>query len=130
MSKRTKSLDEEEQSAAVEATRLLGKWMRIAQGHVAFGSGCSCGLGVASVRTQDFEQHILDFLHSRHGDDVAIAALMRDEAGYRESEAGSVAQLLRALVKRALPEKNGSKPALLVDLARSIDSFDDLHRGR
>jgi hypothetical protein len=110
-------------SAAVEATRLLGKWTRLAQGHVMFGAGCSCGVGVG-VRLQDFEQQILDFLHARHG----AAALER--AGYRQGEAGSVTALLRAIATQSAIERSAGRIALLADLERSIDSFDELHRGR
>ena len=110
-------------SAAVEATRLLGRWTKLAQGHVMFGSGCSCGVGVG-VRLQDFEQQILDHLHARHG----AAAVER--AGYRQGEAGNVAALLRAIATQAAVEQPAGQLALLADLERTIDSFDELHRGR
>jgi hypothetical protein len=98
------------QSAAVEATRLLGRWTKLAQGHVMFGAGCSCGLGFAGMRLADFEPQILDFLRSRHG------------AG----GATSIPHLLRGIVTRG-QEESGDL-ALLADLERSIDSFDELHR--
>jgi hypothetical protein len=111
-------------SAAIEATRLLGKWTKLAQGHVIFGAGCSCGVGTGSVRLQDFEQQILDYLHAKHG----AAAVER--AGYREGEAGSVTALLRAIATQGAVEQPPGQRALLADLGRSIDSFDELHRGR
>jgi len=110
-------------STALEATRLLGKWTKLAQGHVMFGSGCSCGVGVG-VRLQDFEPQILDYLHAKHG----AAAVER--AGYREGEAGSVTALLRAIATQGAVEQPAGQLALLADLERSIDSFDELHRGR
>jgi len=100
-------------SAAVEATRLLGKWTKLAQGHVMFGSGCSCGVGVG-VRLQDFEPQILDYLKTKHG-----------VSGF-----SGVPDLLRSIVKRSEGEKHHGQIALLADLERSIDSFDELHRGR
>ena len=108
-------------SAAIEATRLLGKWTKLAQGHVMFASGCSCGVGVG-VRLQDFEQQILDYLHARHG------AAAVEHTGYREGEAGSVTVLLRAIATQGAGD--GGHRALLADLERSLDSFDELHRGR
>lgn len=99
-------------SAAVEATRLLGKWTRLAQGHVMFGAGCSCGVGFANLRLADFEPQILDYLKTRHG-----------VTGHPD-----VAELLRSVVTRN--EEGGKQLALLADLERSIDSFDELHRGR
>ena len=110
-------------SAAVEATRLLGKWTKLAQGHVMFGSGCSCGVGFGTLRLQDFEQQILDYLHTKHG----AAALER--AGYRQGEAGSVTALLRAIATQGAVGQPAGQLALLADLERSIDSFDELHRG-
>ncbi len=86
-----------------------------------FASGCSCGVGVG-VRLQDFEQQILDYLHARHG------APAVEHTGYREGEAGSVTALLRAIATQGAG--SGDYRALLADLERSLDSFDELHRGR
>jgi hypothetical protein len=98
-------------SAAVEATRLLGKWTKLAQGHVMFGAGCSCGLGVG-LGLADFEPQILDYLKTKHG-----------VSGF-----AGVPDLLRSIVK----EGDGKKErlVLLADLSRSLESFDELHRGR
>ena len=98
-------------SAAVEATRLLGKWTRLAQGHAFFGGGCSCGLGFASLSLRDFEPQILDYLKTKHG-----------AGGF-----AGVPDLLRSIVKEG--EREGQL-ALLADLERSLDSFDELHRGK
>ena len=99
-------------SAAVEATRLLGKWTKLAQGHVMFGAGCSCGVGFANLRLADFEPQILDYLKTKHG-----------VAGF-----AGVADLLRSIAMKG--EGRGDPLALLADLERSLDSFDELHRGR
>jgi len=101
-------------SAALEATRLLGKWTKLAQGHVMFGSGCSCGLGFANLRLADFEPQILEYLKMKH--------LVSGFAG--------VPDLLRSIVKQSEEAEHGLQLALLADLERSIDSFDELHRGR
>jgi len=90
---------------------------------VMFGSGCSCGVGFGTLRLQDFEQQILDYLHTKHG----AAALER--AGYRQGEAGSVTALLRAIATQGAVGQPAGPLALLADLERSIDSFDELHRG-
>lgn len=99
-------------SAAVEATRLLGKWTRLAQGHVVFGAGCSCGLGFANVRLADFEPQILDYLRTRH-----------EVGGF-----SAVSDLLRSIAREGGAKKG--RLALLADLSRSLDSFEELHRGR
>jgi len=100
-------------SVAVEATRLLGKWTKLAQGHVMFSSGCSCGVDVG-VRLQDFEQQILEFLHGRHGD----------------SGHATITELLRAMATQDSGKDGSVRLARLADLARSLDSFEELHRGR
>ncbi len=100
-------------SAAVAATRLLGKWTKLAQGHVIFGSGCSCGVGFANLRLADFEPQILEYLRTKH----------------RVGGFAGVPDLLRSIVKQS-EEQHGGQLALLADLERSIDSFDELHRGR
>lgn len=96
-------------SAAVEATRLLGKWTKLAQGHVVFGAGCSCGVGFGNLQLKDFEPQILDYLRTRHA--------VGDFAG--------IPELLRSIAT-----KGGEPLALLADLERSLESFDELHRGR
>ena len=111
MARRAKPAGTQTPSAAFEATRLLGKWTKLAQGHVVFGSGCSCGVGFGNLRLLDFEQQILEFLHGRHGD----------------SGHAAIAELLRAI---ATQDSGKETSALLADLARSLDSFEELHRGR
>ena len=98
-------------SAAVEATRLLGRWTRLAQGHVMFGAGCSCGLGVG-LGLADFEPQILDYLKTRHG----------------IGQFSGIPELLRSIVKEG--DSTKERLPLLADLSRSLDSFDELHRGR
>ena len=98
-------------SAAVEATRLLGKWTRLAQGHVMFGAGCSCGAGFAGLQLRDFEPQILDYLKTKH----AVGGF------------SGVADLLSSIAREGA---GGDRLALLADLARSLDSFEELHRGR
>jgi len=99
-------------SAAVEATRLLGKWTKLAQGHLVFGAGCSCGVGFANLRLADFEPQILEYLKTRHG-----------VGGF-----SGITDLLRSI---ATGEGETGEPlALLADLERSLNSFDELHRGR
>ena len=107
--------------------QLLGKWTRLAQGHVSFGTGCSCGAGFGGARVQDFEQDVLDYLHGKCGAGSPAAAFLHERAGYVPSKAGSITDLLRALAR----EKTSSRELqmLLADLERSIDSFEDLHRG-
>ena len=95
----------------VQAMQLLGAWNRIAQGHVALSTGCSCGVGISNLRVQDFEQDILAFLRGRHGDAFAGTTL---------------AELLSGIARNNDP---GAR-ALLADLQNSISSFEEQHSGR
>lgn len=115
-----------------EAARLLDKWTRLAREHVAGGGGCSCGHAGIMLRLQDFEQDILDHLHAKYeaAGDEGVLRLLRNAAGHRAGETGSVSALLRALADGVHGvSTDGEEAALLSDLARSIHSFDRLHRG-
>jgi hypothetical protein len=96
-------------SPTVLALRLLGAWNRIAQGHVALSAGCSCGVASSNVRVQDFEEQILEFLQGRHG-----------------SKAASITELLTGIARSG----GEGAMALLSDLERTIDSFEQQHSGR
>jgi hypothetical protein len=87
---------------AARAVALLGRWTRLSQGHLPFGSGCSCGAPAVSIRLADLERDVLDYLAGRHASACG---------------APSIAELLRG------------KPdaSLLDDLERSLASFEELH---
>ena len=112
--------------------QLLGQWTSLGQAHVLLGGGCSCGLAVGSLRLEEFEQQILDFLHDKYraaGND-AVTQLLRERAGYAPAKSGSVAALLRSVATE--PASRGAVEwlPLLADLKRTLDSFDELHRSR
>lgn len=95
---------------------MLGKWTRLSQGHVMIGgTGCSCGVGGANVRIDDFEQQILDYLGRKY----AVAA-----------KTDSIAALLRAMAAAPAHGDAGQSLALLADLNRTLESFDELHGTR
>ena len=77
-----------------------------------FGAGCSCGVGIANLRLADFEPQILEYLKTKHG-----------VAGF-----ASVSDLLSSIARKG--DAPGRAQELIADLERSIDSFDELHRGR
>ncbi|MDH4191851.1 MAG: hypothetical protein OEW21_16815 [Betaproteobacteria bacterium] len=119
------------QTVAVEAMRLLGSWLRVAQGHVSFGARCSCGVATSTggIAVREFELQILDYLFGKHADPAAepVLAKLREHAGYRAGESGSITPLLHAIATKA-PEFGAELQwALLRDLNRSIESFDELH---
>ena len=103
-----------------EAAQLLGKWTRLARGHVVMGGNCSCGLGGASVRVEEFEQQILDYLDSAfgRGGDATIGRTIR--------EAGNVSALLRSITVGAQPQ-SAEWLSVLDALDRTIESFEQVH---
>jgi hypothetical protein len=116
------------EAPALTAVKLAGRWARVAQGHVGLsGLPCSCGLGFVAIGVAEFEQHLLDYLHDKHGADAGIAALFQ-AAGYAEGRSGSVSELLRRLA--VLPPPAAQAADLLADLERSIDSFETAHGGK
>ena len=96
------------QPAAV-ALKLLGQWNRISGGHIALSAGCSCGVAVPGVRVQDFEEQILAYLHGRHG-----------------GRWTSISELLGGIARNTEP----AAPAILQDLQRTFESFEQQHSGR
>ena len=112
--------------------QLLGQWTSLGQAHVLLGSGCSCGLAAGSLRLEEFEQQILDFLHDKYraAGKGTVTHLLRERAGYAPAKSGSIAALLRAIAGEAAGERAGEWLAVLADLKRTLDSFDELHRSR
>ncbi|HZQ74117.1 MAG TPA: hypothetical protein VFB08_14465 [Burkholderiales bacterium] len=99
----------------VEAMRLLGKWTTLGQGHVVFGgAGCSCGVAAPGVSVQDLEEQILEYLRGKYPAAAGPA---------------NVAALLRAIAAQPAGVEAESL-ALLGDLERTLESFDELHRVR
>lgn len=112
----------------VQALQLLGRWTRVARGHIALASGCGCGFaGAMNFSAADLEPEVLDFLRNRFGADPAIAKVFAD-IGHHDGRTGRIADLLGALARP------GAHPRAAVDLlahlASSIDSFEDAHGGR
>ena len=75
---------------------------------MVLGAGCACGVGFGALKLGDFEEQLLDYLRSRHG----------ELAG--DGIAGLLGGIARSGGETSWP--------LLEDLARSLDSFDELHR--
>jgi len=99
-------------ASAVLALRLLGRWTELARRHVPLGAGCACAPGLAGVQLSDFESEVLDFLRSRHG----------------ISANSGIAQLLSGIAKGESAVPADARGALLADLQRTLDSFDEVHR--
>src|SRR5438105_8139047 len=61
--------------ARVHAATLLGLCMRLAQGHLPLGTGCSCGALAVNISVADLERDLLDYLHSKHPQAPKAASL-------------------------------------------------------
>jgi hypothetical protein len=118
--------------ARIEAMQLLGQWTSLGQAHVLLGGGCSCGLAAGSLRLDEFEQQILDFLHDKYraSGNEAVTQQLRERAGYAPAKSGSVAALLRSIGAETAGDRASEWLAVLADLKRTLDSFDELHRSR
>lgn len=113
-------------SVQLRALQLLGRWTRLAQGHVVLGTNCTCGVGIDSIPVADFEQDILNYLRSRHaGSSPEIDAVFAGAAGSGSSPV-NLGELLRAIAS-AHPGAERLRPVLR-DLEQSIESFERTHR--
>ncbi|MBH1962693.1 MAG: hypothetical protein I8H77_00090 [Comamonadaceae bacterium] len=108
------------------AEQLLDLWSALALRHVALGSACGCGAGGVSLRLEDFELDIVDYLQDggeRH-DDAEIAAWFQARQG-RDLGSQPLRDLLDAVVARQVPVPTADW--LLQRLERTLRSINDLH---
>ena len=112
--------------AVEQAERLLDLWSALALRHVALGGACACGAGGVSLRLEDFELDIVDYLQdggARH-DDTEVAAWFQA----RQSQPPG-SQPLRDVLEAVLAgDVPGAAAAwLLPRLERTLRSFAELH---
>lgn len=107
-----------------QAARLSGLWNRLSAQHIALG--CSCLMGGVSVRLEDFERDIADYLwaESERLGETAVAAFLLAP--------GPIATQDRAIrqVLERLEAGEADRPVaqwLLARLTRSIESYASLH---
>ncbi|MFM9968711.1 MAG: hypothetical protein ACKVQK_09970 [Burkholderiales bacterium] len=116
--------------APLLAMSLLGRWGRVAQGHVAFGGGCSCAGGMGPIHMSQMELHVMDYLAAKYADNAPIQVLLVERAEYKPNESGNLGEVLKAIATReAEGVSSADQLALLADLTRSIDSLDEITRG-
>jgi hypothetical protein len=116
---------------AIEAMQLLGRWTRVAQGHIAFGSGCACGgADFCNLQAKDMEQHVLDYVEDKYRkrEDLAVCELLAG-TGYRKGEAGSIAEFLRVLATGVRTIPDALQREVIADVSRSVESLDQAMRG-
>jgi hypothetical protein len=60
---------------------------------------------------------------------AAVAQALRVRAGYERGKDGSLSALLRSITTDAAEAESGQWLLVLDDLARTLQSFDEAHRG-
>ena len=105
---------------------LLSLWSQLSMLHVALGAACACGTGGVSLRLDDFELDIVDYLEDagRRCDVEEVAAFFRKNEGQAARP-----QPLRALLAD-VPEHRVPPAAaewLLPRIERTLRSFAELH---
>ena len=100
--------------------------------HVTLGTACGCGMGGISLRLEDFELDIVDYLHdaAAHSDEAEVSAWGKAEL-QAVADAGEVRRLrdlVDTLRHSRTPEALTSW--LLSRLERTLRSYAELHGPR
>lgn len=110
------------------AEELLDLWSRFAMQHVALGTACACGMGGISLRLEDFELDIVDYL-ADHAERCEVAEITAYFAERMAAE--PLAQPLKSLLEEAqdgrLPEAVAAW--MLPKVEKTLRSFAALHGG-
>ena len=110
------------------AEELLDLWSRFAMQHVALGTACACGMGGISLRLEDFELDIVDYL-ADHAERCEVAEVGAFFAGRMAAEPAT--RPLRSLLEEAhegrLPEVVAAW--MLPRVEKTLRSFAALHGG-
>ena len=113
-----------EQTAQMQAARLAALWHRLSAQHIALG--CSCLMGGVSVRLEDFEHDIADWLWAESDrlgrPDVAAFLLL---PGAIETQDKAVRLILERL--QGGEASDAVADWLLVRMTKSIESYAKLH---
>lgn len=122
-----------EDDLALRAEQLLDLWSSLSMQHVALGAGCACGMGGISLRLDDFELDIVDYLIDagvRSGVAEVVTHFTEMQQRAEEGQAmGSRAQPLRRLLEEIrLGRLRSAVSAWLVPkVERTLNSYAELH---
>lgn len=115
------------------AEQLLDLWSSLSMQHVALGASCGCGMGGISLRLDDFELDIVDYLGDagvRSGaPDVAAFFTALRQGAQEGSAMGSRAQPLRRLLDQV---RRGRLPRAVTEwlfpkVEHTLKSYAELH---
>ncbi|KVW89305.1 hypothetical protein [Burkholderia cepacia] len=109
------------------ADRLLDLWSALALRHVALGSACACGAGGVSLRLEDFELDIVDYLQDsgERCELAEVATWFRGRQGVAAVGTQPLRQLLEDVQNARLPQSVSDW--LIPRLERTLRSFAELH---
>lgn len=117
---------------STRAERLLAMWSELSMRHVTLGTACGCGMGGISLRLEDFELDIVDYLHdaAARSDEAAVAAWGRAELG-AVADSGEVRRM-RDLIDALRHPKTPQAVTewLLPRMERTLHSYAELHGPR
>jgi hypothetical protein len=128
----------------VLALQLLGRWTRIAQGHIPIGAACSCGAGGSaeplSLSAAALEPDLMGYLLGRFGTAGGVQGLFEplDSSGQRgdadvapsDTSSARSCGLAELLTRVARSRAAGASiRALLAQIDSSLESFERAHKG-
>ena len=120
---------------AARAHRMLDLWSALSVQHVALGSACACCTGAVTLRLDDFELDIIDYLHDagRRSGMPEIAAFFDDLKGGEprmrpELRARPLVDILERVEQGGVPEAVAAW--LVPRLERTLESFAREHGPR
>ncbi|MBP1202384.1 hypothetical protein JOD97_000398 [Duganella sp. 1411] len=112
------------------ARELLDIWQRLSSQHVALATGCACGIGGVTLRLEDFEQDIADYLlaQAERGRRDDVVALLRRHGFDEAAGAWRLGALLAAFIDGPAAAAD-AEPAdfILSRLGKTLRSFAKLH---
>lgn len=111
---------------AQRADQMLALWSTLAMNHVALGSACACGMGGISLRLNDFELDIVDYLEDagRRCEVPAVAAYFI--ARHRPDERPRpLVELLEDIEREQMPRHVAEW--LMPRVEKTLRSYAELH---
>ncbi|MDR3018082.1 MAG: hypothetical protein LBV56_21870 [Delftia acidovorans] len=116
---------------ALQAERLWDLWCALALRHVALGGACACGAGGISLRLEDFELDIVDYLHDggERCEQPEVTAWFRARPAPVQGmqDVQPLRHLLDALGADSAPQAVAQWA--LARLERTLRSFAEVHGG-
>jgi hypothetical protein len=117
---------------APRTEQLLAMWSELSMRHVALGTACACGMGGISLRLEDFELDIVDYLHDAAARSDEAAVVVWGQAELRAvADSGEVRRMRDLIDTLRHPQTPEAVRAwLLLRLEKTLRSYAELHGPR